>query len=263
MRPSLGDSPVQYINAPGYALFSPLQVMLATLLGTPLGGSLAMAWNYALLQRTAGAVIATSIGFLGTVGVCAAFALLKGPGVHLAALIVPVGVAAVAAYLLQGRPYRNHTERGGRTATFWRAAAVGGGCAAVLLGGYLALFQTPLGSKAFSFAGLRKPTPKINFSPEEEIYYEAGATEADARKLSEFLEKRQYFDGKSGATVRIARREESLVVSLVVRDGVWDRPSSVRHFSLMKEALRRDVFAGQAVELQLLDSKGELRKTID
>jgi hypothetical protein len=260
VTPSSGDA-VQYIHAPGYRLFSPLQVVLATLLGTPLAGSLALAWNYALLERTARAVSAVTLGFWGTVGVCAAFALSADPGVRMAAVIVPIGIVVVVAQLLQARLYRDHEQHGGQTIPYWHAAALGGACSALLVGGYYVLLHTALGDQAFAGIGLLRPIPKITFGPNEEIYYEKGATEADARLMGRFLQRLEIFNGQAAMTLRISRRGQTVVVGITVREGTWDKP--VRPWAMLREELARDVFPGQPVEVQLLDEHQNVRKTIE
>jgi hypothetical protein len=243
--------------------FPPLQVVLATFLGTPLGGSVALAWNYAVLQRTASAMIVTSAGFWGTVAVCVAFALSADPGVRLAAIVIPVGVATIAAQVLQAGVCRAHEQQGGQTAPYWRAAALGGACGALLLGSYLAYSSTPLGKLAYSFLGVNEPKEKLNFGPHEDVYYSDGATEEDARRLGQFLQKIEYLSGKGAASARISRRGETLLIGFAVRDGTWDDARAVRAFASIGERVRRDAFPGQPVEIQLLDEHLNVRKTID
>lgn len=99
------------------ALFSPMQIASATLLGGVLAAGLLMAINYCRLGRLAAAAAMAALGVLGTVGQL--LVLFDLPhGFPVVSLYLPMMLAAFAlAHWLQGDDYADQLAAGGLTAT--------------------------------------------------------------------------------------------------------------------------------------------------
>jgi hypothetical protein len=98
------------------------------------------------------------------------------------------------------------------------------------------------------------PEPgKVTFGPEEEIYYEHGATEADARRLGSALQTIGYFDGHQRASVVVSRSGTRLAACFVVADDAWNDSSIVQAYQDMRAELTIGPFADTPLEVRLCD----------
>jgi hypothetical protein len=205
-------------------------------------------------------LIAASIGLWGTIAVYAVMSSQLEMRITLVALAAPTIVALVIAPLLQGRAYREHVRRGGKTASILTAAGIGAVCGIALLGAYLGRSYLEL---AWSSLGPEKDEPALTFGPHEKLYYAEGATEADARSLGQYLQKLTFFNGTRRATVRLTRKDGTWVVAIVLKDNSWNDPETVESFRVVKQLVAREAFPGQPVKLQLCDRNLNPQNTVD
>jgi hypothetical protein len=63
-------------------------------------------------------------------------------------------------------------------------------------------------------------------SAREDIYYQ-GVTEAEARQLGALLQQIQYFDGKTGGLVTVARDAEGVKLTIPVKEEAWNDPRTI------------------------------------
>src|SRR5262249_25558336 len=94
---------------------------------------------------------------------------------------------------------------------------------------------------------------KLVFGPHEEVYFNGGATAAEARAVGRVLQEQHFFDGQGSKTVLVSRSGDGYSVSFVVRQGAWDRPEVVRSFQDLGRRLSADAFDGKRVEIRLCD----------
>jgi hypothetical protein len=109
---------------------------------------------------------------------------------------------------------------------------------------------------------LVSPADKVVFGPKEEIYYENGATEADARRLGSALQSLQFFDGHSSASVLVTRTPAGLAVCFVAGEGVWNDPEALAYFQELRRQLTTRPHAYVPLEVRLCDSSGRTKRVI-
>jgi hypothetical protein len=120
---------------PQFKLFHPRSVLFATVLGSPLAGSLLLGLNFRRLgrRRAAGAIVA--VGCFVLVGTIA-FSVLSGG--KAAGPLMAIGLAYVTFHFAkheQGPAVERHVKNGGRLASPATAAVIGlGVCVAVVAG---------------------------------------------------------------------------------------------------------------------------------
>ena len=122
------------VAAPTYPLYNDQAVGLATLLGSPLAGSILMAMNYARLSQV-GAAAAIVLGGLIVTGLLmvVAYNIPGGRLTYLIPLLLMFGAKRLAE-ALQGRQVQQHLGRGGKLGSRWAAAGLGLVVFAVLFG---------------------------------------------------------------------------------------------------------------------------------
>lgn len=232
---------------PSYALHSVGSVGLATFLGSPLAGGALLGLNYRRLGQTGAGWLAFGVGALAT-------ALLLVLGVKVGSMAMASTALAgislagtlAAAKVLQGDTIDDHTDRGGRLAS--RGAVAGTGLLGLLLlilsvGGWTFL-STP-----------RLPATKITIGPGQHVYYEDGATRAKARLLGRYLQEIGFFQDRP-ADVILAGTSAQLVVSFVVKDGVWDKPKLTKAFLALGQGISQK-FDGAPTDVRLCDENLE------
>jgi hypothetical protein len=170
-----------------------------------------------------------------------------------AAIELPVLFAMYGlAKALQGSIYSAHVESGGTKASAWSAAGIGVLCLVVLF----------VGIVAWVIIEDQFLTSRVYFGPEEEVIFESGATEAEAKKLGTLLQAEGYFDGKGAKSVRISRAGGRAVVEFVLQQNAWFDPQVVKQFEELKPKLSKAVFDGAPVEIRLVDEDLETHKTL-
>lgn len=87
-----------------------------------------------------------------------------------------------------------------------------------------------------------------------EVYYTKNATEAEARKLGEYLVKEQFFDGKP-KTVQLDKSGSTYQVRMVVQAGKEKDEPYVEIVKTAAQEFSRDVFNNAPTEVHLCDER--------
>lgn len=86
-----------------------------------------------------------------------------------------------------------------------------------------------------------------------EIYYKPPVTEAEAKKLGNFLVKRGYFDNTRRKSVQLLKVESKYQVRFVVKKSVLDQPRLLNSLSGMGSLASGEVFNNAPVVVHLCD----------
>lgn len=210
---------------PAFTLHTPNHVALATFLGSPFAGALVLANNYRKLGRGGAAALTLAVGLVGTAALLGlAFAL---PAHSPAAAVPMVAVAAMYGLgrWLQGDALLRHRAAGGREASGWVAAGFGAASMVVVL-------------VVAAFAGMALPERKLSYGPDQDVIYEEGAKEADARAVGDALRSAGFFAEPGARTVRVSRDGAWLDIGFVVKDGTWNDADTVNDFKELGRAIQ-------------------------
>jgi hypothetical protein len=236
-------------GAPSYKLANAGHVALATFLGSPLAGALVMANNLRHVGKTGPAIVTVFAGLLGTAALCAlGFVLPAGaPGMLLP--VVSVGVMFGAARITQSEMLHRHRAAGGREASMWLAGGLGLAGLAVVGIGIVGI-------------ALAMPPAAVKFGPDQEVTYEDGATEADARAVGDALKEQGFFAAAGGgAAVRVTKSGATYEVGFVVKDGTWNNPAHIDAFREVGKSVRDRT--GKRIRVLLLNDWLMTKKTIE
>jgi hypothetical protein len=85
-----------------------------------------------------------------------------------------------------------------------------------------------------------------------ELYYTSQATEADAKKLGEYLVKEKFFDG-TRKTVQLNKNDGTYEFRMVVKKDGEKAPNTVETFTAVSKELSENVFNGGKVVVHLCD----------
>jgi hypothetical protein len=85
-----------------------------------------------------------------------------------------------------------------------------------------------------------------------EVYYTDQVTEADAKKLGEYLVKEKFFDG-TRKTVQLNKTGSTIEVRMVVKKDGEKAPNTVETFTSVATELSQNVFNGAKVVVHLCD----------
>ena len=98
---------------------------------------------------------------------------------------------------------------------------------------------------------------KVIIGTKDEVYFAGSATEGDAKALGDALKKAGYLEDR-GVTVLLSKGDSTLV-SLVLKEGVWDKPTSVATYQRVAREVAPSV-GGVPIELRLLNTSLETKK---
>src|ERR1017187_6445278 len=99
----------------------------------------------------------------------------------------------------------------------------------------------------------------IRFATGNYLYYSGSVSEEEAVGLGEAL--KSYYNGAEGFAVLFSKGDAARILSVVVREGIWNEVDKV---SLL-ETMARDVVClvgGYPLKLRLLNSAGEIKKEL-
>ena len=243
--------PVPSAPAPAYKLYSPGQVGLASFLGTPLAGGFLAFQDWRRLGEPAKArhALLLAVGATG-VGIALAFVLPDSVSRPLPGIVAVSYWMAIKAEL--AARFEAHVKARGGKESGWKAAGVGLlGMAAVLA------VLVPV----FLAAG---PTdPHVSFGADQTVFFEKGATEADARALGQALQALGFFDGKSGKDVYLEGEGAGVSVGFILpKEGAWDEPGMIQGFEQLRGELQQDAFAGRHVSIRLCNEWIMTKRTL-
>lgn len=229
-------------------LYAVGHIATATFLGSPLAGCILMALNYRRIDPDK-SVLTIILGILVT-GIVLVFAFVLPDNFPNAVLPAAyTGAMAWVAEKKQGSAIRAATAAGEPKASHWRAVGIG---LATLIPLVLVLFAI-----VFSL-----PEDKVTFGPnqQQEVYFEEGATEQDARKLYAVLAESKVF-GDQPATAYLKREKSGWLVTLVVADGAWNDPDVVGFFEALAAELS-GTLGGAPVTIALANELVAVKKTV-
>lgn len=92
----------------------------------------------------------------------------------------------------------------------------------------------------------------------DDVFYGGTATQAQAQALGQSLQSQGFFTGK-GSDVYLDRNSDGVVVSFVVAEGVWEKPSLVTDFEQMVRQAAPTV-GGLPLHLRLLSTNLDVEK---
>lgn len=101
----------------------------------------------------------------------------------------------------------------------------------------------------------------LSLGPREDLYYR-GLTEAEARKLGEYLKRSGYFAGGGGGLVAAARGPDGLRLTFPVPEGDWDNPVRIREFRDYGRHLCSEVFGDERAEVRQADVQLRVKNTV-
>ena len=235
-----------YEQPPNYRLYTPDVVGGASFLGGALAGGILLYLNSKQLKDGKGsqAIVVGLAITAATIGL--AYILPNGfPGAVLGA--GALGAMRAYAMSIQGMAVKEHLSLGGRKGSGWKAAGV------VLLSCMLVLGTI--------FGGVYLTTPPGFHLGKDEVLYQGGAKESEARALAEELKKIGYFSD-SGASVYLTRKGAELHVGMVLQDGAWDSSETCEAFRALTPEISKTAFGGAPVVIELMNDAGEIKKTL-
>jgi hypothetical protein len=104
---------------------------------------------------------------------------------------------------------------------------------------------------------------RVDFGNGEEVVYTPGVSEAKARQLGDALRMLGLFDGQGAKTVQLSRSGLGFEVSVVVKDGDWNKPEVVSWSRMIHGRLAKEVFEGGPLVIKLCDEFMISRQTIE
>ena len=228
---------------PTYKLYDSGAVALASFLGGPVPGTILMALNYRRLKRPNHAILAGLAG----VGALLGGVLLGNLLPHGAAGGLAIGLSAGtwrAAQALQGPDIDRHVNNGGQLGSKW----VGTGIGSLFLCVFLALIFLPeiLSPKKIAVGNL-------------DVYYSGSATQSDAQGLGDALTKVGFVPSSKASIFLSKSKSEAPILSFVVQDGFWSRPSVVLAFGNIAQSVA-PTLGGYPLKVRLINGKQEVEK---
>ncbi|MDQ6625030.1 MAG: hypothetical protein M3Y69_02655 [Verrucomicrobiota bacterium] len=94
-----------------------------------------------------------------------------------------------------------------------------------------------------------------------ELYYTSAVTEAETKKLGEYLVKESFFDGTK-KTAQLNKSGSTYEFRVVAKPGVADNPKMIELFKTVAAELSTNVFNGSEVVVHLCDDSLKTVKVI-
>ena len=95
-----------------------------------------------------------------------------------------------------------------------------------------------------------------------ELYYTKNVTEAEAKKLGDYLFKTGVFADENKGTLQLDKSGDTYLVRMVVKEGMDKDENYQKLIPPFAKGVSRSVFNGAKVEVQLCDDKLNTLKTI-
>jgi hypothetical protein len=233
-----------------HPMYSMAQIILATLIGGPLGGGWLMALNYKRLGEPGKARIAFVLGVLAMAGLIA-IGFAAGRDATGPLIVAPVIAVWMLAMHLQADAYKRHVAVEGRRASSWRAAGLG----VVSLVIYAAAFAGAI------VVHLVATTPDKVMIGKASVFYTDSVPRAEAQRVGDVLVSLNFrTDAKWG--VEVTRDGNRPVIAFITTSE--DRTNSSVRAVLHRLAmpLSRDVYWGVPVDIWLVDGAFRLREKL-
>lgn len=230
-------------------LYSAGQVRGAAFFGGPFAAVWLLALNFSHLRQKH--LIARTL-IIGTIVTGLYFALamalpdsFPGAPLYIGALLI----AGKVAEWLQGEKYQRHIAAGGKRASNWKVAGIS-----------LATLLVTVGIVfGYSYAALMADS--VQFGGGNEVYYEGGASKADAQKLGETLQELEFFTGDGPASVVLLHsKKKGFVVRFVVQDFAFS--DTEVHAFFQEAGVAISIALNDRVTVQLAADYDDVRMTL-
>lgn len=245
--------------------FTPHHVILATLLGSPVAGSLVISASYRNRGNRTAANNWLMVAFTLLVFLVLASYII-GPDIHEAPLFagIAMGLAPhliftlvmyyIAREALPNREESSNREGSGRHPGL-KAIGIGLTCGiiitAILIGvGYVSVEENTIDLGDRLELG------------NDEVYYEDSVSRAEAERLGAFLQETGYFTD-NGASVQLKKEPDAYILSWALKDDAWKDNEVISEFRTAGEAVSAQVFNGDPVITQLCDNTMEVKLVIE
>ena len=244
---AIPPDPTPLPEPPAYRLYTPDMIAGASFMGSALAGGYMMYVNSKRLNQGKGGVYLLVALALTALTLALAYLLPDGfPGtvLGLGALL------AMRTYALsvQGAAVREHLSLGGRAASGWKVVGVVVVSCLLVLGSIAGVYVLALAPSTFHLG-------------QDEILYQNGATQSEAKSLAEQLKKIGYFKDR-GVSVYLSRPDGKLHVGMVVKQGAWDSDDTCKAFRIVGQEISKNAFGGAQIVVELTDASGEVKKTL-
>lgn len=231
-------------------LYTTGQVRGGAFLGGPLAAVWILALNYRSMKESALAKRTLVFGLLATVVVFTiAYFLPESMPRFVIGLGLMIGAGAIADQI-QGSRLAKQMELGAKRASNWKV--VGIACTSLVIS------LTILIGVVFAITHM----PSEDFGPDEHVYYQNGATSAEARSVGTFLEEYGFFGQGGPADVVLNRTSNGYKLDLMVIDSAITDTELESVFSELAQELSVDALNGKPVDLRLCSDINECPKTI-
>lgn len=112
-------------------------------------------------------------------------------------------------------------------------------------------------SAALLLAACENHGSKININPKSEVFYKGDVTEAEAKKLGNFLLKQGYFTTVDSRSVQLLKEGDIYIVKFVVDEEKLkkDRENVLLGFKVWQMWIQDGVFGGAKTKLVLADNQ--------
>jgi hypothetical protein len=231
---------------PGYRLYDPGAVGLATFFGSPIAGAILMAMNYRRLGKGDKGLLAVVLSLVATAAIIA-FAMTKpAAGSSVLGIVLFVCMWQVAK-ATQGKAVEAHVARGGALASKWTAFWLGVLMLTMIFGTVMFILYFEQKSKTVTITG------------KDQVIFSGTATKADALALGNALKGLGFFDG-GGATVLLDKEAGGTVISFVVANGTWNQSKTLSGFEEIAREAAPSV-GGLPVQVHLVNARETVEKT--
>jgi hypothetical protein len=222
--------------------FTPGQIAMVTLFGSPIAGGIAMWLNH----RRAGQAGAGAMALLVGVG-ATALLLVVGAALpdSMRSAVAPAGVIAMWQLAKARHGGLGPTVK----ASSWGAAALGAAMLVVVV------------VVTVGYIELAIP-PSVSYGAHHEVQYTRRASEADAKIVGDYLRDAGLFAADHGVTVRVSHEHGALVVSFVMNDDAWDSAEVISEFTSLRAQLA-PLFPSDKVVIALCDDGFDVHRTIE
>ncbi len=98
---------------------------------------------------------------------------------------------------------------------------------------------------------------KVQINAKSEVYYKEGVSEAEAKKLGDFLLKKEYFNSTDERSAQLTKENGAYVVKFVVNEEKLnqDKDNVLLGFKVWQMWIQDNVFNGAKTKLVLTDDK--------
>ncbi|KXK55932.1 MAG: hypothetical protein IPM61_12060 [Chlorobi bacterium] len=112
-----------------------------------------------------------------------------------------------------------------------------------------------------TIAGCTNYGTKLEFK-KGELYYTENTTEADAKKLGDYLLAQGYFDDTETRTVQLDKKDGTHHVRFVVKEEYQTSPKALELFTPIGAELSKAVFGGAKIVVDICDETLETKQTL-